>query len=415
MKRLLALVLLLPAIAWATINAASFQRSLIPCSNDSSRWAKYPAGLASCTEDPPDPPATAIYLFEGAQIGNDASNTDIEIDPDYRSDESPTNAALTTDLSLETDPADGGNQVLQVDQSGEFADANYEGGTARWRAFVAFEQDDTDLRHAPSASGESHWTGYRFRVPSTADCGSNKLTITAITRANPGVVTYTGTDPVNGATYTMWGLGGMVELYGKVKVANVNTSANTFQLQTTASVNLNTTSYTAFTSGGRAYLDAQPCDQRVYTWNPVGPTIGDPTLYLEGLDTLRQSCQRYRDDSNTLIEENFVNWTGIKADTWHDIVIQWKYVPYLRSGGPGPQTGYMKVWVDDVLRIDCYSAYGGQYTGTDHVTIDSTTPKIRMGEYFADDRPGARYIFMYDDIRIWTGDDDIGYGVVAPR
>lgn len=70
------------------------------------------------------------------------------------------------------------------------------------------------------------------------------ITINAITKANPGVVTYTGTDPVNG-DYALVTAQGMRELnYRVVRVANVNGVGNTFELD-----GLDTTTFGTFTSG----------------------------------------------------------------------------------------------------------------------------------------------------------------------
>ena len=70
--------------------------------------------------------------------------------------------------------------------------------------------------------------------------------ITAITQANPGVVTYTGADPSNGDTVYITGVVGMTQVNGLFfTVAGVNAGANTFQLS-----GVNTTGYTAYSSGG---------------------------------------------------------------------------------------------------------------------------------------------------------------------
>tara|TARA_R110000868_G_scaffold257134_1_gene514231 strand:- start:6318 stop:8915 length:2598 start_codon:yes stop_codon:yes gene_type:complete len=86
--------------------------------------------------------------------------------------------------------------------------------------------------------------------------------ITGITKANPGVLTYTGTDPANGDWMYLTGIGGMTELNGRtVIVANVNAGANTFELTDLDGVNINTTSYGTFTAGGtmaRVYTIASP-------------------------------------------------------------------------------------------------------------------------------------------------------------
>lgn len=79
----------------------------------------------------------------------------------------------------------------------------------------------------------------------------NTLTITAVTKANPGVLTYTGTDPTNGQAVYISGIGGMTELEGvEVFVANVNGGANTFELVDINGANINTTAYTTYTTGG---------------------------------------------------------------------------------------------------------------------------------------------------------------------
>ena len=85
------------------------------------------------------------------------------------------------------------------------------------------------------------------------------LTITGISKANPGVLTYTGTDPANGDWMYLSGIGGMTELNGRyVKVAGVDAGANTFQLTDIhGGGNINTNGYNTYTSGGAA--------ARVYT------------------------------------------------------------------------------------------------------------------------------------------------------
>jgi hypothetical protein len=88
------------------------------------------------------------------------------------------------------------------------------------------------------------------------------ITITGITQANPGVVSYTGDDPANGDRIYVVSVGGMTQVNGRYfTVAGVNTGANTFQLQDTAGNNVNTTGYGTYTSGGtwaRLYTVATP-------------------------------------------------------------------------------------------------------------------------------------------------------------
>ena len=95
----------------------------------------------------------------------------------------------------------------------------------------------------------------RFYKDNGAVLEANK-TITGITQANPGVVSSTAHGYSNGDTVVITGVVGMTQVNGKrFKVASV--AANTFQLQDIDGNNVNTTSYTAYTSGGIA--------NRVYT------------------------------------------------------------------------------------------------------------------------------------------------------
>jgi len=95
----------------------------------------------------------------------------------------------------------------------------------------------------------------RFYKDSGAILEANK-TITAITKANPGVVTSASHGFSNGDTVVISGVVGMTQVNGKrFTVASVAT--NTFQLKDIDGANVNTTSYTAYSSGGIA--------NRVYT------------------------------------------------------------------------------------------------------------------------------------------------------
>jgi hypothetical protein len=76
-------------------------------------------------------------------------------------------------------------------------------------------------------------------------------TITAITKANPGVVTSASHGFGNGDEVYVDSIGGMTELNGRnYLVANVTT--NTFTLQDLFGNNIDTTSFTTYTSGGTA-------------------------------------------------------------------------------------------------------------------------------------------------------------------
>ena len=90
----------------------------------------------------------------------------------------------------------------------------------------------------------------RFYKDGGAILEANK-TITGITQANPGVVSITAHGYSNGDTIVISGVVGMTQVNGKrFKVANVNT--NDFELQDIDGVDVDTTSFTAYASGGVA-------------------------------------------------------------------------------------------------------------------------------------------------------------------
>jgi autotransporter adhesin len=88
----------------------------------------------------------------------------------------------------------------------------------------------------------TRWSNVQVAIQSSL---ATAVTLTGITKANPGVLSWsTGTDPTN-ADYIVLSSQGMYEVDGRVfRVANVNGAGNTAELE-----GENTTSYTTFTSG----------------------------------------------------------------------------------------------------------------------------------------------------------------------
>lgn len=85
------------------------------------------------------------------------------------------------------------------------------------------------------------WSDVQVKVGATRGAA---LTVTAITKANPGVVSYTGTDPANG-DFVILEVNGMTEVTKRVfRVADVDGVANTFELE-----GEDTTAYGTFTTG----------------------------------------------------------------------------------------------------------------------------------------------------------------------
>lgn len=115
----------------------------------------------------------------------------------------------------------------------------------------------THPNHAPyklTRSAHTSWTLQTFTITANpfADASQD---ITGITNADPGVVTYSGADNyANGDTVYLSEIVGMEELNGvKAVVANVDTGANTFELNDADGNNIDTTSYGTYSSGGKVH------------------------------------------------------------------------------------------------------------------------------------------------------------------
>jgi len=88
----------------------------------------------------------------------------------------------------------------------------------------------------------SLWSGVGVAVQSAL---ASALPISGITKADPGVVTYTGTDPSNGDYIYLSSVLGMHQLDERViRAANVNGAGNTFELE-----DEDTSAYDTFSSG----------------------------------------------------------------------------------------------------------------------------------------------------------------------
>lgn len=109
------------------------------------------------------------------------------------------------------------------------------------------------------------WSNVQVKVGATH---ATALTVTGITKANPAVVTYTGTDPTNGQ-FVIMDCAGMVELKNRVfRIANVDGVANTFQLEGEDS-----SLYTTFISGTATPVATF---QSMTTVQDISASGGDP-------------------------------------------------------------------------------------------------------------------------------------------
>lgn len=103
------------------------------------------------------------------------------------------------------------------------------------------------------------WSGVGVDIETAK---ATALVVTAISKANPGVATYTGTDPIEGS-YVLIKAAGMEDVDDRVfRVGTVNGAGNTFELD-----GEDTTDYDTFTSGtaevitfGASMTNAQDID-----------------------------------------------------------------------------------------------------------------------------------------------------------
>lgn len=85
------------------------------------------------------------------------------------------------------------------------------------------------------------WSGVAIALQSAIGAGQS---VSGITKANPGVVTYAGTDPANGDYHLLTALG-MYQVNNRVvRVANVNAGSNTYEME-----GVDSTAFDTFTSG----------------------------------------------------------------------------------------------------------------------------------------------------------------------
>lgn len=132
------------------------------------------------------------------------------------------------------------------------------------------------------------------------------LDITNITQANPGVLTYTGTDPANGEWFYVTGVEGMTEINNRyVRVSNVDTGANTFELTDWYGNAINTTGYGAYVYNGdmqKVYEIASPYTEADLT-NPEG---GCALSIVQSGDVLYIGCEGYA--PRTLTRSGNTSW-----------------------------------------------------------------------------------------------------------
>lgn len=133
-------------------------------------------------------------------------------------------------------------------------------------AYAKYGSVDTDsvwaiMQHTLDASGDivrTRAANGKFDFLNVLDNADQNI-ITGCTEADPGVITYTSANytggdldaVADGDIVEITGVAGMVELNTNFYlINNINTGAKTFELQTLAGVDVDTTGFTTYTSGG---------------------------------------------------------------------------------------------------------------------------------------------------------------------
>lgn len=102
------------------------------------------------------------------------------------------------------------------------------------------------------------WAGGAYsRATTLASIRTTGPTITAATKANPCVITYSGTDPAANSLVYITGVSGMTELNGRIfRIASLNTAANTLALtDPVTGANIDSTAFGTWTAGGTLAFD----------------------------------------------------------------------------------------------------------------------------------------------------------------
>ena len=143
-------------------------------------------------------------------------------------------------------------------------------------------------------SGHTSWTLSLYTR--TDDPFLDKKAITGITQANPGVITSVGHGLTVGQVIIIEGIVGMTELNSRVYIVNTTPSADTFTVKDyLTGVVENTTTYTAWSSGGYASLqELLPGALAFYEGRLYhGGISGDPTKFIGSMAPDTDGTPRY--------------------------------------------------------------------------------------------------------------------------
>jgi hypothetical protein len=149
------------------------------------------------------------------------------------------------------------------------------------------------------------WEGVEVNVQSAA---LTPLVVSAITKANPAVVSYTGTDPVNG-NFLLMDVQGMRQISGSVfRAANVSSGSDTVELE-----GVDSTLYNTFSSGTAQVVTLGASMEIIRSLSASG---GDPNFI--DVSTIHDLQQRQIPGRPTAVSYSFEcfwdpNDAGLKA------------------------------------------------------------------------------------------------------
>ena len=206
------------------------------------------------------------------------------------------------------------------------------------------------------------WRGVAVAMESAL---ATAVTITAITKASPGVVSYTGTDPVNG-DYVLLEVTGMEQLNNVVsRVAGVDGTGNTFQLE-----GIDTTLFDTFTAGTARVITF---GTSISTMIDMKPSGGDPK-YVDNT-TLSQLIDTNQPDGYNAAKYDFDNI--LKASDAGLLA--------MRAAMAAEASKCFKVrWRDGTIAVfPGYPACSMMAGGSDKVTTPASISLLSLPTYYA--------------------------------
>lgn len=205
--------------------------------------------------------------------------------------------------------------------------------------------------------------GTHFYIQQLSGTGTD-ATITAITKANPAVVTATAHGFANGAVVSLAGIVGMVELNG-VTAAIKRLTADTFEL-----VGVDSSEFTNYTSGGEAtsLVFIETCQHKSYSGFDGQASEKDRTTLCS---TAKEKGIGLQDFGGMSAEMNYVEDDPFQVEfklAKGDNVGRWFRIQKANK--------FWKIWFGYPRSLSDSGGLDGDNLGTAAVTIDGEVYEI---------------------------------------